>query len=135
MELKTVEMHGVAVIEIHGKVVGDVENCHKLHGLFQSLLGEGKRKFVVNLRDVPWMNSLGIGMFIGAYASVKKRGGELVLASPSERVRDVLAVTQLFTLFEVFDTVDIAVDRLTGNARPPVGEPVRKGTPRDRPRA
>ncbi|HEU4366216.1 MAG TPA: STAS domain-containing protein [Candidatus Krumholzibacteria bacterium] len=135
MELKTVEMHGVAVIEIHGKVVGDVENCHKLHGLFQSLLGEGKRKFVVNLRDVPWMNSLGIGMFIGAYASVKKRGGELVLAGPSERVRDVLAVTQLFTLFDVFDTVDSAVNQLAGNARPPVAGLVREALPRDRPPA
>lgn len=112
MELKTVDMLGVAVIEIHGKVVGDVENCHKLHGLFQTLLNEGKRKFVLDLRDAPWVNSLGIGMLIGAYTSVRKRDGALVLAGANERVTDVLAVTHLFTIFGVFDTVDMAVRHL-----------------------
>ena len=134
MELTTTESRGVEVIDIRGKVVGDAENCHKLHDLIQSLLGAGKTRFVVNLRDAPWMNSLGIGMLIGAYASVKNRGGELVMASATDRVRDLLRVTQLAAVFHLFDTADGAIEYLasSGAGRASTGDPARKDPPPDR---
>ena len=73
---------------------------------------EGKRKFVVSLGDSPWLNSLGIGMLVAAVASVRNRGGEIVLASATNRTEDVMSVTQLHRVFAIFDTVSEAVDYL-----------------------
>jgi anti-sigma B factor antagonist len=73
---------------------------------------EGSRKFVVSLGDTPWLNSLGIGMLVAALASVRNRGGEMVLASATTRTEDVMEVTQLHRVFAIFDTVSEAVDYL-----------------------
>ncbi len=121
MEVTLREKRGANIVEVHGKLVGDVENCHRFHDLFQSLLDKGRKKFVLDLQDTPWANSLGIGMIIAAYASVKNRGGEMVLAGATERIREVFKVTHLFTIFKIFDTVDAAVDHLI--PRPGGGQP------------
>jgi anti-anti-sigma factor len=112
MEVTVREKRGANIVEVHGKLVGDAANCLRFHDLYQSLLDKGRKKFVLDLQDTPWANSLGIGMIIAAYASVRNRGGEMVLAGATDRLRDVLEVTHLFTVFKVFDTVDAAIDHL-----------------------
>jgi anti-sigma B factor antagonist len=112
--LEVTRMHsdGVDVVAVSGKIVGSQDNFKAFHEMFQSLIAEGSRKFIIDLEETPWTNSLGIGMLIGAYASVKNNGGDVVLANPTERIRDLLKVTKLFNIFEVFDTIDEAVARL-----------------------
>jgi anti-sigma B factor antagonist len=135
MELIRTESRGVEVVEIHGKLVGEMESSQDLHGLFQTILAEGKKQLVVDLRDVPWVNSLGIGMLIGVYASVKNRGGELVFAHATERILHMLAVTRLFCVFHVFDTVDTAVEYMKSRketGRAPAGEIGRNSAGRER---
>jgi len=103
---------GVGVVEIEGKLVGGLDNSQHFHDFIGGILEGGTTSIVVRLRDVPWANSQGIGMLIGAYTSAKKAGGQLVLAEVGPRIRDVLAVTKLYLIFETFDTVGQAVDRL-----------------------
>ena len=135
MELTTVVVRGMDVIELHGKVVSDEKKSRVFHELVQSLLSKGSRKFVVNLTDTPWVNSLGIGMLISAYASVKNRGGEMVLAGATERTGSMFDVTHLFRVFNVFDSVDDAVEHLIAFSvagQPPAGPaPGRQGPPTD----
>jgi anti-anti-sigma regulatory factor len=100
------------------------------------MLADGKRKFIVDLRDVPWVNSLGIGMLIGSYASVKNHGGELVFAHATDRILHMLAVTRLFCVFHVFDTVDAALEYMTSRResdRPSLAEIGRNSAGRERP--
>jgi anti-sigma B factor antagonist len=112
MELRTRTARGIEIIELHGKVVGEGTARVRFQDHVQLQMCEGSRKFVVSLGDSPWLNSLGIGMLVAALASVRNRGGEMVLASATSRSEDVIEVTQLHRVFAIFDTVAEAVDYL-----------------------
>jgi len=121
MELKTNARRGVEIIELHGKVVDEGGARVRFQEHVQLQMCTGSRKFVVSLGDSPWLNSLGIGMLVAAQASVRERGGEMVLAGATSRTEDVLAVTKLHSVFRIFDTVAEAVDYLAnpGASLPP----------------
>jgi len=121
MDIRTRSTRGVEVIELHGKVVGEGTARVRFQEHVQLQMCTGSRKFVVSLGDSPWLNSLGIGMLVAALASVRNRGGDMVLASATSRTEDVLAVTQLHRVFAIFDTVSEAVDYLShpGSSLPP----------------
>jgi anti-sigma B factor antagonist len=108
----------VAVISVHGKLVGGIENAEKCHDCFGETLRAGTKRIVVALGDAPWANSQGIGMLIGAYTSAKNAGADLVLAEVSTRIRDVLDVTKLSLIFRTFETVAQAVSALERELRP-----------------
>ncbi len=114
MEITKTYQKDVAVVDVSGKLIGGLENTQKFHDLIAGLLGEGATRIVINLRDTPWANSQGIGMLIGAYTSAKKAGAKLVLAEVGDRIRDVLEITRLSLIFEMFLTVDDAVDGTSG---------------------
>jgi anti-anti-sigma factor len=115
IEVSHVRSHGIEVVAISGKIVGSAPASEAFHELFRQQLESGKRKFVIDLTLTPWTNSLGIGMLMGAHTSVRKSGGEIVLAHASERIHDLLRVTHLHKVFEVFDTVPQALERLGSN--------------------
>jgi len=119
MELIHREERGVTVVEVRGKLLGGAADSAAFRRFFQSLLDDGRRRFVVDLLDTPWVNSLGIGMLIVAYAIVKKAGGEFVFTNATARIEDVLAVTKLNVVFRDFCTLDEAVAHLTSG--PAVG--------------
>ncbi len=100
------------IVEVEGKLIGGPDNSDKFHSFFKSLLSEGKNKIIVNLRKTPWADSRGIGMLIGAHTSLKKAGGELVLAHVIDRIGDILVITNLNLLFKTFDNIDEAVKYL-----------------------
>lgn len=112
IEVTRLQSGGADVVAVSGKIVGSQDNYKAFHEMFQTLIAEGSRKFIIDLEATPWTNSLGVGMLIGAYASVKNHGGEVVLANPTERIRDLLKVTKLYNVFEVFDSLEEAAARL-----------------------
>jgi len=116
MKLTKKEVRGVVVVQIHGKVLGGPDESDKFHRFFKQLIEEGKTDVVVNLKRTPYMNSLGIGMLLGAYTSIRNAGGNLVLAHVIDRIQNILIVTQLAIIFKTFDTVDEAVDYLLDKA-------------------
>ena len=98
----------VRVIELSGKVTigtGDV----KIRELIDSAVDAGKTKILVDLADVTAIDSSGIGELVACFTSVKKRGGHLKLLRLSPKMNDILQVTQLITVFDVFDDEEEAV--------------------------
>jgi len=112
MKLTRKEVRGIVVVSIHGKLFGGPDASDKFHQLFKSIIADGKKYVVVDLHRTSNANSLGIGMLIGAYTSMRNAGGDLVLACVIDRINGILIVTQLALIFKTFDTVDEAVDHL-----------------------
>jgi len=112
MKLNSKETRGVAVVEIHGKLLGGAGESEKFHKCFKAIVADGRNSAVVNLHGTSYSNSLGIGMLIGAHTSIKSAGGELVLANVADRINSILVVTQLALIFKTFESVDEAVDYL-----------------------
>ncbi len=109
MKIKTKKVDDVAVIIPHGKLMGPPDT-EDLHNEIKSLLGEGVKKFVIDLGHVKWMNSLGVGALMGGFASIKNAGGTLKLSAMTEKVRSVMLIMQLVKVFETFETYQDAVE-------------------------
>lgn len=93
---------GVTILEPRGKItigVGDVA----LREAVQEALDAGSKKILVNLKDVSTIDSSGIGELVSAYTSVTNRGGKLALLNLPPKVQDILQITQLVTVFDVFE--------------------------------
>ena len=114
----------VAVIKVHGKLVGGMQNTQLCHDCFGETLRSGTTQIVIDLEDAPWANSQGIGMLIGAYTSAKNANAELVLARVGVRIRDVLNVTKLSLIFRMHDTVEDAVVALKAESRRETGHTI-----------
>ena len=108
MKLKTREVYGAVIVDIEGQLVGGPES-EVFHKFFRSLLEEGKKRIIVNLGRVPWANSQGVGMLIGAHTSAKNAGGELVLVNVADKINSILTVTRLMYIFTTFDTEKDAI--------------------------
>jgi anti-sigma B factor antagonist len=75
----------------------------------RSLLQQGQLQFIVNLAGVPYMDSGGLGELVQAYATVTKQGGALKLLHLTSRLRDLLVITKLATVFDCYDAEDAAL--------------------------
>jgi len=93
---------GVVVLELSGKIMGGEETT-MFHGKLHEYIQAGKRQFVIDLKNVEWMNSVGLGMLISALTTVKNSKGRLVLANITN-IESILTMTRLITVFEHFDS-------------------------------
>ncbi|BBB32220.1 anti-sigma B factor antagonist [Thermotomaculum hydrothermale] len=103
MKIKTREVGDVTVVEINGKITigeGDVA----LRNTIKELLEKGRKKIVIDMKNVSYMDSSGVGELASAYTTTKKQGGELKLANLNTKVHDLLQLTTLISIFEVFDS-------------------------------
>jgi len=101
----------VRVITLSGKITigsGDV----KIRELINSALDDGKSKILLDLADVSAIDSSGIGEMVACYTTVTKRDGQLKLMRLSPKINDILHVTQLITVFDVFDSEDEALGHM-----------------------
>lgn len=108
MKISRREVGGIAIIEPKGKVTigeGDI----LLRDEITKLLAEDKKKLVLDLGEVSYMDSAGVGELVSVYTSVKNRGGELKLANLTKKIKDLLSITQLLTIFDAYDSVDEAL--------------------------
>jgi anti-sigma B factor antagonist len=98
-------------LTIHGDLVGD-EIGPKLVEIVSDAVLEGAKSFVVDLSDVRYISSSGIGLLITMLTKMRNSGGELYLTSPSEHVKKLLIITKLNNIFTIFDTLEIAKQKL-----------------------
>lgn len=92
----------VSILDIRGRIVlGD--EIHSLRDAVRKLVGEGKKKIILNLADVDYIDSSGVGELVGCFTTVRNAGGELKLLKLSQKVHDVLHVTKLYTVFDIRD--------------------------------
>lgn len=102
MDIKERVVEGVSVLDISGKIVlgeGDLQVRDRI----KDLLADGQRNILLNLGDVSYINSAGLGALIGSYTTVKREGGQLKLVSLTKRIKDLLAITKLITVFDTYE--------------------------------
>jgi anti-sigma B factor antagonist len=102
------EVNDVAVIDFSGKITLG-EGSAKLRKMIRDTIESGHTKIVLNLEDVDYIDSSGIGELVGAYTTVRNASGELKLTNLTKRVRDILQITRLFTVFDVRPNEEDAV--------------------------
>ena len=111
MKIKTTEKYGAVVIELKGNVMGG-DDTKDFNDLLHKLIEEGKIRVVIDLGDVKFMNSSGLGMLIGGLTTMKKANGNYKLANVTDKIESLLIITKLITIFEHYDSVDKALESL-----------------------
>ena len=109
MDIRERVVNGISVLDISGKIVlgeGDMQVKDRI----KDLLADGQRRILLNLGDVSYIDSAGLGSLISSYATVKREGGNLKLVNLTKRVKDLLAITKLITVFDTFEDESSAVD-------------------------
>jgi anti-sigma B factor antagonist len=102
------EIGEIAIMDFSGKITLG-EGSSTLRKTIRELVEKGHRKILINLFDVDYIDSSGIGELVSAYTTVRSAGGELKLLNLTRRVHDILQITRLFTVFDVQSEEDAAL--------------------------
>ena len=102
------ESGGVTVIDLSGRITLG-EGSALLRETLRDLLNKGHKNIVLNLGDVNYIDSSGIGELVSGFTSVKNQGGELKLLHLTKKVHDLLQITKLYTVFDVHSDEHAAV--------------------------
>lgn len=112
MKIKIVERYEAVILELKENVMGGPEAIEFSDSL-KKLISEGKKNLILDLSEVKFMNSSGLGMMISGLTTVKKEGGMLKLACVAEKIQSLLMITKLITIFETYDTIEEAIKSFT----------------------
>jgi anti-sigma B factor antagonist len=96
------QVDSVTVVDISGRITLG-EGCTQLRELIREQLGKGNRNVLLNLADVTYIDSSGIGELVSAFTTVSNQGGQLKLLNLTKKVHDLLQITKLYTVFDVHD--------------------------------
>ena len=108
MKITTREADHVTIVDISGRIVlGD--ETGQLRETVSGLIAQNKKKIILNLANVDYIDSSGVGELVGCFISVRKNGGELKLLNLTQKVHDVLQVTKLYTVFDIKDNEFTAI--------------------------
>src|ERR1700727_2944548 len=108
LTIVTREVNHVTILDIHGRLVLGPE-IGALRDEVRALIAQGKKKIILNLADVDYLDSSGVGELVGSFTTVRNAGGELKLLNLTQKVHDVLHVTKLYTVFDIKDDEFTAV--------------------------
>jgi anti-sigma B factor antagonist len=106
----------VVVLDVKGRVMLG-EGDEILKDKVNSLLGQGRKKLVLNLAEVPYIDSAGLGEVVRTYTTVSRQGGQLKLLNLTKRITDLLAITKLLTVFDTYDSETDAVQSFSASAK------------------
>ncbi len=102
VKLTTRQVGDVTVIDASGRITLG-EGSSAFRDLIRDLASAGNKKLLLNLADVSYIDSSGIGEMVSGFTTITNQGGVLKLLSLNKRVKDLLQITKLYTVFEVFD--------------------------------
>jgi anti-sigma B factor antagonist len=108
MKASTRQVDGVTIVDLSGRITLG-EGSVILRDAIKDLLGKGQKKILLNLGDVSYIDSSGIGELVSAFTSVRNQGGELKLLHLTKKVHDLLQITKLYTVFDVKDDEATAI--------------------------
>jgi anti-sigma B factor antagonist len=106
----------VVVLDLKGRITMG-EGDEMLKDKVNSLANQGHKKIVLNLADVPYIDSAGLGEIVRTYTTVSRQGGSLKLLNLTKRITDLLSITKLLTVFETFDSENEAVRSFSASAK------------------
>ena len=108
MQIEERTVGDVMVLDVKGRItLGEGDEI--LKDKVNSLLNQGQKKIVLNLAEVPYIDSAGLGEIVRTYTTVSRQGGSLKLLSLTKRITDLLAITKLLTVFETYESENDAV--------------------------
>ncbi|HXF12954.1 MAG TPA: STAS domain-containing protein [Terriglobales bacterium] len=108
LKVSTRQVDGVSIVDCSGRITLG-EGSVVLRDTVKDLLGKGHKKILLNLGDVNYIDSSGIGELVSAYTTAKNQGGELKLLKLTKKVHDLLQITKLYTVFDVKDDEAAAI--------------------------
>ena len=108
LSIKERQAGDVTILDLSGKItIG--EGSVQLREAVRKLLDEGKKKVLLNLGDVSYVDSSGIGELVSSYTTTNNQGGQLKLLNLTKKIQDLLMITKLLTVFQTFDNEQEAV--------------------------
>jgi anti-sigma B factor antagonist len=102
------QVEGVTVVDMSGRITLG-EGSVVLRDTIRDLIGKGQKKILLNLGDVTYIDSSGIGELVSAFTAVRREGGELKLLNLTKKVHDLLQITKLYTVFDIKDDEATAI--------------------------
>ncbi len=102
------EVDGVAVVAMDGRIVLG-EESNGLREKVKSLIAEGKKKIILNMNNITFIDSAGLGTLVASHHSAKSQGAALLLCQLGTKFKEVLQITKLLTVFDVYDTESAAI--------------------------
>lgn len=113
MKIEERAVEGVTILDLHGKMlIGEGDEL--LREKINSLVENGTEKIVLNLAEVPYVDSAGLGEIVRCYTTVSRKNGELKLLNLTKRIHDLLSITKLLTVFDSYDDEASAVKSFNG---------------------
>ncbi len=113
MQIHEREAGNVTILDIHGKLTLG-EGDELLRDKINSLVHQNRKLILLNLAEVPYIDSAGLGEIVRTYTTVSRQGGSLKLLNLTKRIQDLLAITKLLTVFETFESENDAVKSFSG---------------------
>jgi anti-sigma B factor antagonist len=108
VKLNTRQIGDVTVIDAAGRITLG-EGSTAFREAIKDLVAKGQKKILLNLGEISYIDSSGIGEMVSGFTSVSNAGGQLKLLNLTKRVQDLLQITKLYTVFEVFDDEAVAL--------------------------
>jgi anti-sigma B factor antagonist len=98
----------VVILEPKGKIMGGPD-ASLLHDKLYEYIEQDRKKVIIDLGKVDWMNSTGLGILISGYTTLRNHEGQLKLVNVTEKIHSLLTITKLVTVFEAYDSVEEAM--------------------------
>jgi anti-sigma B factor antagonist len=108
MKTSNRQVDGITVVDMSGRITLG-EGSVILRDSIRDLVGKGQKKILLNLGDVTYIDSSGIGELVSAFTAVRREGGELKLLNLTKKVHDLLQITKLYTVFDIKDDEAAAI--------------------------
>jgi anti-sigma B factor antagonist len=108
MKVAIRQVDGVTILDLSGRITLG-EGSITLRDSVRDVLAKGSKKILLNLGQITYIDSSGIGELVSAFTSVKNAGGELKLLNLTQKVHDLLQITKLYTVFDVWDNEASAI--------------------------
>jgi anti-sigma B factor antagonist len=116
MQISERAVGDVVILDVKGRItLGDGDEV--LKDKVNAVVGKGQKKILLNLADVPYVDSAGLGEIVRTYTTVSRQGGSLKLLNLTKRISDLLAITKLLTVFETFDSEPEAIKSFSASAK------------------
>ena len=108
MKASTRQVDGITIVDLSGRITLG-EGSVVLRDTVRDVIGQGQKKILLNLGDVTYIDSSGIGELVSAFTTVRNQGGELKLLNLTKKVHDLLQITKLYTVFDIKDDEAVAI--------------------------
>ena len=109
MQIEERALGEVMILDVTGKLtMGDGDEL--LKDKINSLIQQGRKKLILNLEGVPYVDSAGLGEIVRTYTTVSRQGGNLKLLNLTKRITDLLMITKLLTVFDTYDSEQEALN-------------------------